>query len=487
MTKLENIPYTRWFWWTLIALVAIRITILLFATPNLGPDETQYWFWAQTPDFGYFSKPPLIAWIIALSTSLFGNDPWAVRLPAVLCHAVVAGFLFALTTRKFGDQAGFYVGIGWLTLPGVTLSSTLIATDAPMLACWSAGLYYFFKIVDEKSPRPALDVWALGLAIGAGMLAKYAMIYFVIGASLCILTVPSMRKFIPHLLGAFATALVVFSPNIIWNMQHDFSTLNHTSANANWSGRLFDVAALGDFLVGQFGVAGPVMILLIASALFCVVRETEPLQNRQLKPFIFFIAPPLIVITIQAFISRAHANWAAAAYPAALIIASVWFLTQNRRKWLRASIGLHLTAFIIFAGVIVNPAFADKIGFAGTLKRLRGWEAHGSAISEIAREHGIHNIMADDREILGGLTYYVGGTNQFFALNSNHKIDHHFEAFHSFEKVADKPILFITTHADALEVIGRFSAIEANGKTTADLGAGRTRTLFIFKVSGFKN
>ncbi|MCH1426591.1 MAG: hypothetical protein L7W42_05470, partial [Alphaproteobacteria bacterium] len=49
---------------------AVVITLLrsvaLFVTPlDLGVDEAQYWLWSQTPDFGYFTKPPLIAWIIA--------------------------------------------------------------------------------------------------------------------------------------------------------------------------------------------------------------------------------------------------------------------------------------------------------------------------------------------------------------------------------------------------------------------------------------
>ena len=52
------------------SLVAIRL-IAVMATPlNLGPDEAQYWRWGQHLDWGYYSKPPLIAWTIALSTSI---------------------------------------------------------------------------------------------------------------------------------------------------------------------------------------------------------------------------------------------------------------------------------------------------------------------------------------------------------------------------------------------------------------------------------
>ena len=51
------------------ALVLVRI-ISVIATPlEIGPDEAQYWRWSRTLDWGYYSKPPLIAWAIALTTA----------------------------------------------------------------------------------------------------------------------------------------------------------------------------------------------------------------------------------------------------------------------------------------------------------------------------------------------------------------------------------------------------------------------------------
>ena len=46
--------------------------LTLFGTPlELYPDEAQYWLWSRTLAFGYYSKPPLIAWSIWASTA-----PW---------------------------------------------------------------------------------------------------------------------------------------------------------------------------------------------------------------------------------------------------------------------------------------------------------------------------------------------------------------------------------------------------------------------------
>ncbi|RYG37216.1 MAG: glycosyl transferase, partial [Burkholderiales bacterium] len=82
-------------------LVLLRIAVVIATPMEIGPDESQYWRWSRTLDFGYYSKPPLIAWIIAASTSVFGDSEWAIRLPSPLLHGVAAMFLFLLGKQAF--------------------------------------------------------------------------------------------------------------------------------------------------------------------------------------------------------------------------------------------------------------------------------------------------------------------------------------------------------------------------------------------------
>ena len=66
-----------------IALVTVLRVVVLVMTPlNLGPDEAQYWSWSLRPDFGYFSKPPLIAWLIGATTSVCGTAEVCIRISA---------------------------------------------------------------------------------------------------------------------------------------------------------------------------------------------------------------------------------------------------------------------------------------------------------------------------------------------------------------------------------------------------------------------
>ena len=86
-------PYGAWAVAAVIAITAARLVWLAVQPADLYPVEAQYWFWSLHPALGYYSKPPLIAWLIALTTSLFGDSEFAIRLSAPLLHAIAAGLV----------------------------------------------------------------------------------------------------------------------------------------------------------------------------------------------------------------------------------------------------------------------------------------------------------------------------------------------------------------------------------------------------------
>ncbi|MCA8888562.1 MAG: glycosyltransferase family 39 protein [Parvularculaceae bacterium] len=467
-------------------LTALRIVMLIFGAPELGPDEGQYWFWSLTPDFGYFSKPPLIAWSIFVTTSIFGHAEWAVRLSAPLFHAGAASFLF-LTARLISDaRAGFWAGVAWLTIPGVFLSSALITTDAPLLFFWSMALYYFLVLVLDRTSTPRAAGAALGAAIGLGLLAKYAMIYFIPGAALALFIAPALRRNFAALMLAGAVAALLIASNIWWNAQHDFQTLSHTAANANWGGDLLHPGALAGFLGDQFGVVGPILLVLMIFALATPMALASHRNSASLA-LIAFALPPLLIVSTQAFISRAHGNWAAVAYPSAVVLTAVWATRVSRPRAmtaLKASVVLHLLVGAGFMASYVSPAFADAVGAASAYKRLRGWRIHATDI--LRNTENVDAIMTDDREIMGEIVYYARGGPRIVAFDSNHRIDHHFEAFNAFNPERDRRVLYITADPNAAAVRERFAEVNMLHASVAEIQPGKTRTLYIFRLEGLR-
>lgn len=468
------------FWIAAAALTALRVSTLLATPLGLGPDEAQYWFWAQTPDAGYFSKPPLIAWAIAVTTGLFGDAAWATRLSAPLFHLGAAAFLFHAAKRLYGARAGFWAGLGWLVMPGVALSSFVIATDAPLLFFWSGALFFLVRIVDAQHPRMA-DFAGLGAAVGLGMMSKYAMIYFPI--ALVIMTAaPGLRRRLlkPQTALAALIAAALFAPNVLWNAAHDFQTVAHTAANANWGAELFKPRALLAFLGGQIAVFGP--IAFAALIYLCARAPRARLDEPRLMLFILSLTP-LVIVAGQAFLSRAHANWAATAYPSATVLIAGALLAQDRAVWLKASATLHAALWAGFAAAVSAPGVIDGLGLARAARDLRGWERQTAEI--VAYAPGYDAVVMDDRYLMGEMLYHQRRSHAVFAaLSPTAAIDNHYEAFLPFDPARMKRVLFVTSRDDPAHAEHRFRNIQRIGAVGAD-AAGIDRRYALYELSGY--
>ena len=216
----------------------------------------------------------------------------------------------AWAARLYGARAAILTAAAYATVPFVALGSLLISTDTVMAPFFAAALYAHHRLLQTRAPKFAL--WA-GVAIGAAFMAKYAAIYFLIGVALAAVR-PEGRigwRNAALMLLAFA---VVISGNLIWNISHQFTTLSHTVDNVGWVRQDNPLAALNfasaaEFILSQFAVAGPV----IFAAILLAIRKL-PIQAA-------FVMPPLLVVTVQALLGTAQANWAVAAYFAGIPLA----------------------------------------------------------------------------------------------------------------------------------------------------------------------
>ena len=139
----------------------------LFATPlELYPDEAQYWLWSRTLDFGYYSKPPMIAWAIWATTAVGGDAEAWVRLSACLFQAGAGVVVFLIGRRLYTPGVGLAAAALYALMPGVQLSALVAATDAPLL--FFLGLSVLaYVILQDATPRR--KTW-VALGLGAALL-----------------------------------------------------------------------------------------------------------------------------------------------------------------------------------------------------------------------------------------------------------------------------------------------------------------------------
>jgi 4-amino-4-deoxy-L-arabinose transferase-like glycosyltransferase len=402
--------------WRLTLLMVAGLTILrlaaLFATPlELYPDEAQYWLWSRELAFGYFSKPPMIAWLIWLTTTIGGDAEAWVRLSAPLLHGATALVVHRIARRLYGGWSGLAAAAIYSLMPGVVLSSGLMATDAPLLFFLSLTIWAYVDLAEAYAPRRYFVAAGMGVALGLAFLSKYAAIYALGSIVLhALISREARRRWCPAAIVLFAFAFVLtLAPNLAWNASHQFSTVKHTASNANWGAQLFNVRELSEFVLSQFGVFGPVPFgVLLGGAIWLGAKKK--IQSPDLL-LLCFSAPPLIIVAGEAFVSRANANWAGAAFVAGSVLAAGWLLRWNARRWLIGGLALQGLFAAFFVVCMVNPRVADAVGLANGFKRVRGWDQTVQAIIDRTREEqalrgGVSAVAMDDRFLYNAAAYY---------------------------------------------------------------------------------
>jgi 4-amino-4-deoxy-L-arabinose transferase-like glycosyltransferase len=470
-------------------IVLLRLAAIIFDPNSLYADETQYWLWSRELDWGYFSKPPLIAWVIAATTAVFGNSDWAVRLAAPFLHAATAGFLGLAAARLFDVRTGALAAILWAVMPGVWLSSQIISTDAVLMTGWAASLYCLARLRQGKSWPHALG---LGLAVGWAFLAKYAAIYLLVGAALSVLLDAPARRALLSVQGAAAGAVVLalLSGNLAWNAANDFATVSHTAANANWAGELFNFDELIDFLTGQLAVFGPITLVLLVMAITHIVRTSAGgwTEARPALMLVMFTVPPILIVSLQAFISRAHANWAASAYGAGTILLA-WFVLAGP-KWRRSAIGVSLAlhvsvglALLVFAA---STPLSDSAGLANAYKRVRQWPATAAAVERVAEETGAAALAFDNRNDFHQMQRY-GDFDAPLYMWMRYAGAHNFaEAEWPLPEGIEGPILIVSERPDEIPLMARdFARFDQVDEIRMALGGGRERVYRLFLAQGY--
>ncbi|MEM8626901.1 MAG: glycosyltransferase family 39 protein, partial [Pseudomonadota bacterium] len=399
-------------------LLVVRIAALAVNQTDLFFDEAQYWTWAKDPAWGYYSKPPVIAWVISLTTGLLGDTPFAIRLASPILHTLTAVFIYLAARQIYQNGAvAALAGILFALLPGVSFSSGIISTDVPLLTCFAAALWLFARYLAAPS---ILGASLLGLAIGSGLLAKYAMAYFFLGVIVWLVAAPIGRRAVLNIkfLPAIGVAAAMLAPNLWWNVANGGVTFSHTADNAKWGGQLFHPDKMGEFFAAQFGVFGPVLFAALLIIAWRALRSGRSPGTTQLEPLVTsrdamllsFALPVIAVVMTQALLSRAHANWAAVAYvPAVMVVAAT--LLRDRAVWARwATYVLHGA---VVGALAAGLALAPRLQLPGApFARVLGWETTLDKVSQFARSQAAASrpfaaIIADDRAVVAEARYYL--------------------------------------------------------------------------------
>lgn len=407
-------------------LGAAIIRFLFSANLYLLNDEAYYWVWSQSLAMSYFDHPPMVAWMISLSTSIFGDHPAAIRLPAAISVLVMSIIGVRLTQKIFSSHktSAHYVAISMGSILFIGTASGM-TPDAPMAMFTALMLWYFYKAVIEDSHN---SWYGVGIFFGLALLSKYIAIVWGLALVLFMLAEPEARKKLkqPGPWLAVIISILVFSPALIWNYQHDWASfvfqLNHGLPGHKES-------AVLNYFANQTGLITPGIFIVLLSIWVMRSRNwldlTLPIKflvATSLVPFAFFI--------YAATKAPVSANWPAFAYFTGFILVAYWFANANE-KWKRVVVKFSYGWLFIFSILIVTHTHFNilNLGRADRTKSYYGWPEIIQQAKNIAAEYPeailVGNNYQFHSQVVYGLGVYkvpalnIGGRKNHFSLMDN--------------------------------------------------------------------
>jgi 4-amino-4-deoxy-L-arabinose transferase-like glycosyltransferase len=444
----QEAKWDRLFWLMLVCVVVARALYALAfcAEFDLAGDEAYYWDWGRRPDWGYYSKPPMIGWLMGLVGFVSGNAEWGIRLAPLVLGTVSLIFTQRLTRMMFGSKTAFIVAALMLCTPGNAGLNLLFTIDSPLVLAWSAALWIFWRCIEKP------DSWGrwmlLGFVLGFGSLSKQMMLIFPLLMVIYIVVSPADRRAIgnPRMWLSILMGFAALIPVLVWQRQHGWITLTHMKehfdrAEPTWVNHL---GWFFQFPLTQAALYSPITWGALLTVLVMAARSWKRGDRRTWFLFVFS-GPALLAFHLLAARQDVHANWPAVFYVSAFILLAAWMegavmgsFGDNRiRAWSRRNsirVGLVFALLMYVLPMIVRPAgFAGDSrvdGYFGALRSAReAGELAGEFLSKVPNPERTFVVVMGHRYHAARMAFYMPQQPRVFRWQKDGLVESQYEVW----------------------------------------------------------
>ncbi|MEG6506176.1 ArnT family glycosyltransferase [Nitratidesulfovibrio sp. 1201_IL3209] len=431
----------------------VRLWFVASGQLDLVQDESQYWDWSRRLQLSYYSKGPLIAWLIHAWTALLGDTETGVRMGAVVNSALAQTLLYLGVARLFRAPA-----LGVLTLfvanatPLFMASGVLMTTDSPLLLCWAGALFCLHWISQE--PRRRMPYALLFACMALGVLAKYMMLAM---GGLAVLWLWGLarhgllaRGVAWRVLGVMAAGSAVgMLPILAWNIANDWVSFRHVATLAGVAGKaaktFLTPDRLPEHLGAQAGIITPWWLGLMLVGGWRALRNActgqaaggangnnasaPPSDTDRLRRDILLAAgfwPLWGGMTLWSLHTRIYPNWPAMSYVAGIMLAACCLadlLAARRRDAALRAEGARTTVWrrlvpvwavlgVLTFGLVHTQDVLPLPPQYNPATRLKGWADLGEHLDEVRRELPDPDrvfFFSDAYDMTASLAFYAPG------------------------------------------------------------------------------
>ncbi|MFY8090886.1 MAG: ArnT family glycosyltransferase [Chitinophagaceae bacterium] len=409
--------------YTFLAIVAI-FKVIAANFVELGNDEAYYYSYALAPALNYFDHPPMIAWLIQVSTlNLTGVTDACMRLGPIITSTIASIFIFKTTVILRNAKAGWYAVLLYqASVYGGFIAGWFVLPDAPQAPFWCAALYFMASLIVQQKENQSKTWYWLGICIGAATLSKVHGLYLWAGFGLYILIHKRNWMLNFRLYLSFLITLLFTTPILIWNIQNNFITYKFHSSRVVVKN--FNSNDLLREIVGEILYQNPVVYGIILIALIYFFKRKIVQQNQIIQWLLCMSLPMIFLFWYFASYNPIFPHWSGPAFVALIIIAAL-YIEQHTNRLFPKKITLSLA--LVYAVVTVAIGFVQfaprNFGsqdvhnygeYCPTLD-VSGWKDLSIKFKELKQQDILQNQMQSNSAILvnkwfpaAQLEYYVG-------------------------------------------------------------------------------
>lgn len=258
-------------------------------------DTYYYWTWSKHLQLSYFDGPPMIAYLLWLTTHLFGDNFFSINIISVLCVIGSAILIYQIGKLAYSKQTAQLAALIWLVYPFAATRFITISMTLDGLEVFFSLLIILitFKFIKYQQPK---NIYQLGIAVGFGLFAKYNVIILVVGIMLFFAISKDLRKIYsnPHLYLAMLLSIIIFLPVLIWNYQNGWASFLYQLNSHNWTGGAGAINSAdkhglkGMWFYIKSCVFGVLHILLVL-ILFLRFKTKIWIENNQYNQLLLFV------------------------------------------------------------------------------------------------------------------------------------------------------------------------------------------------------
>jgi len=400
-------------WKIILGFTAFRLFLAIILP--LTPQEAYYWSWSRDLALSYFDHPPLASYSIWMTTLVFGQTIFGIKLAAVLWYLAMNVIWASMIQEMFDNSRQTFWTLLALNASIVfELYGFVITPDTPLLFTWTATIYALWKLVQTENHK-----WwyVAGLFMGLAWLGKYSGIMLVPSVLLFTIVSKNQRKWLltPHPYLGVVLAILVFSPVLIWNAQHDwmsfaFQGSQRASGMGHWKVKHF-----GELLGSQFFILSPYLFVLIFATLIRYGRKLfSGLEDKILLLLSSGLVTSVFFVAVS-FRSLVKMNWLAPAYWS-LVILGIYHLFQSPHRFNRMRAGIFSS--LIFLGIGISVVAIPNVPL-GEGNTWSGWKqaAHDvNAFQDSLRNAGESTfIFSTNYKASSLLKFYLPGQPRTYA------------------------------------------------------------------------